>query len=341
MLKPVCGIDKSSDGVFAMSNYSKILVTGGVGFIGSNIVKKLLEDEFQVIVLDDLCGGVSSNIDRFSCNSNFKFVKGNICDSVLVNKILKDVDVVFHEAALIDVTTSMREPLLTNQVNVTGTLTLLKACINNDVKRFIYASSCAVYGDAGLQAHERLLPLPISPYAASKASAEFYVSAFNKAFSLNTVSLRCFNVYGNSQIQRSYSGVINCFINRLIQNKPPIIYGNGEQTRDFVHINDVVKANILALCNQKATGEIFNIGSGAAISINHLCKTLCGIMGKNSLKPIYKDSRPGEIRHSSADITKAKTILGYAPSVSLTDGLVSLVNEVTQKRKKTKAQSQR
>ncbi|MEM2143950.1 MAG: SDR family NAD(P)-dependent oxidoreductase [Candidatus Jordarchaeaceae archaeon] len=314
-----------------MSNYSKILVTGGAGFIGSYIVKRLLEDKFAVIVLDNFYSGLSSNIDCFRSNSNFKFVKGDICDYDLVKNILRDVDVVFHEAALTDIIESMKAPLLTNHFNVTGTLTLLKACIRNNVKRFIYASSCAIYGDAGLQVREEAGYMPLSPYAASKAAAESYVSAFNKAYDLDTVILRYFNVYGNSQIRSSYAGVINCFINRLIQNKPPIVYGDGEQTRDFVHVYDVVRANMLALQNQGAVGETFNIGSGVAISINRLCEKLCSITGKENLKPVYKDARPGEVRHSSADITKAKAILGYAPSISINDGLISLVNEITQK----------
>ena len=249
---------------------------------------------------------------------------------------MKDVDVVFHEAALASVTLSVENPIETNEVNVTGTLNLLKASTDQNVKRFIYASSAAVYGDTpSPKKTEDMTPHPTSPYGASKLAAENYVKLFHKVYGLETVSLRYFNVYGPRQrfdIQCAYGGAITIFLNRLLRNMPPIIYGDGEQTRDFVYFKDVIEANMLALNSQNAAGEAFNIGTGTPTSINQIAEALKDILNKKHLENIYADPRPTDIKHGYADISKANKTLGYNPKFSIKEGLTELVNWYTYNR---------
>ena len=306
-------------------SYSKILVTGGAGFIGSHIVDRLLKEGFEVTVIDDLSTGRRENIAHHQNRKDFHFVKGDIRNTALVKKVVEDVDAVFHEAALVSVPRSIENPLLTNEINVSGTLNLLKACTDASVKRFIHASSTAIYGDTEtLPKHEKLMPQPISPYAVSKLAAENYVKIYHKVYGLNTICLRYFNVYGSRQTYSPYSGVITIFINSLLKNEPPVIYGDGKQTRDFVHVQDVVEANVLALTTKTAIGEVLNVATGTPTTINQLVAMLQQIM-KTSLEPVYTSPRPGDIRHSYADITKAKRLLQYNPKVSLRNGLTELV----------------
>ena len=310
-------------------NYRKILVTGGAGFIGSHIVDRLLNEGFEVTVIDNLDTGRLENFANHQSRKEFHLIKGDIRDFGLINELMKDVDVVFHEAALASVVFSVQNPILTNDINVTGTLNLLKASSDLHVKRFIYASSAAVYGDTQSPIkREDMNPNPTSPYGVSKLAAENYVKLFHKLYGLETVSLRYFNVYGPRQrfdIQCAYGGAITIFTNRLLKNMPPIIYGDGEQTRDFVYIQDVIEANILALNNKNAAGEVFNIGTGKNISINQIAEILKDKMNRKNLKNIYADPRPTDIRHGYADITKAKKILGYSPKFSIEEGLTKLV----------------
>ncbi len=311
--------------------FSTILVTGGAGFIGSHLVDRLLKEGFKVRVVDDLSTGEKKNLARHQNNKSFQFIEGDIQNFDLLKKIVKGVDAVFHEAALVSVTRSIENPLLSNEVNVTGTVNLLKACIDANVKRFVFASSCAVYGDSQtLPNHENLIPMPLSPYAVSKVAAENYLKVFHDVYGLETVSLRYFNVYGPRQKYGPYSGVISIFINRLIENKAPIIYGDGEQTRDFVNVKDVVEANMLALSKPNAAGEVFNISTGEAATINTVLKTIQKIMGKTFPEPVYKEPRSGDIKHSYADISKAKKSIGYEPRVKLAEGLNELVEWYTQ-----------
>jgi nucleoside-diphosphate-sugar epimerase len=307
-------------------DFSEILVTGGAGFIGSHIVDRLLKEGFKVRVLDDLSTGEKKNLSQHQNQKNFQFIEGDVRDFELVKKIVKGVDAVVHEAALVSVTHSVKNPLLSNEINVIGTLNMLKACADAQIKRFVYASSCAIYGDTEiLPNHERLLPKPISPYAVDKLAAENYVKIFNSVYGLETVCLRYFNVYGPRQKLGPYSGVISIFINRFLENKPPIIFGDGEQTRDFINVMDVVEANLLALSKRKAVGEVFNIGTGEASTINMVRETIQKIMDKTFLKPVYVEPRPGDIRHSYGDITKARSNLGYKPKIRLKKGLNELV----------------
>jgi len=306
--------------------FKKALVTGGAGFIGSHLVDRLLSEGFEVVVLDNLSNGSLENIAHHMGRRDFHFVRGDIRNRQLVKRLVKDVDVIFHEAAFVSVPRSVEEPALANEVNVAGTLNLLEACLNSDVERFIYASSSAVYGESEvLPKHEGLTPQPISPYAVSKLAAEHYVRVFYEVYGLKTVSLRYFNVYGPRQRYGPYSGVITIFINRLLRGEPPIIFGDGEQTRDFTNIRDVVEANMLALKSPGAVGEVFNVATGVATTINQLARMLQEITGRQELKPIHTKPRPGDIKHSYADIGKARKILGYQPQVPLRDGLAELV----------------
>ena len=308
-------------------SYSKILVTGGAGFIGSHIVDRLLDEGFNVRVFDNLSTGDKKNLAQHESKENLQFIEGDIRNFDLVKKVVKGVDAIFHEAALVSVTRSVQNPLLANEVNVTGTLNLLKACVDAKVKRFVFASSCAVYGNSKiLPNHENLMPIPLSPYAVSKLAAENYVKVFHVVYGLETVILRYFNVYGPRQKYSPYSGVISIFVNRLLEGKPLTIYGDGTQSRDFVYVRDVVEANILALSRQNAVGEVINISAGEAVTINTLTNSLQKIMDKTDLELVYTETRLGDIRNSFADIHKAKTILGYTPKVSINEGLVNLVN---------------
>jgi UDP-glucose 4-epimerase len=314
--------------------YSRILVSGGAGFIGSHIVDRLISEDFEVTVIDNLQTGHLKNIKRDQSRRKLHFIRGDIRDFNLVRKAVKDVDAVFHEAALVDVALSIENPVLTNEVNVTGTLNILKASSDLGVKRLIYASSAAVYGSTlRPQKREDGTLNPTSPYGVSKLAAENYVRLFSNLYDMETVSLRYFNVYGPRQsfnIRSAYGGIIALCVNRLLRNTPPIIYGDGEQTRDFVYVQDVVEANMLALNTKDAVGETFNVGSGTSTTINQIAELLKKITNKENLHNIYSDPRPGDIRHGYADISKAKKLLGYNPQFSIKEGLTELVNWYTQ-----------
>jgi UDP-glucose 4-epimerase len=316
--------------------YQNILVTGGAGFIGSHIVDKLMKDDFDVTVIDNVRTGSLENISRHRERRNFHFAEGDIQDINLVRKIVKDVDVVFHEAAQASVALSVRDPIATDQINVEGTLNLLKASCDLDVKRFIFASSGAVYGTTkSPQMKEEDSLNPTSPYGVSKLAAENYVRVFQRLYGLKTVRLRYFNVYGPRQrvdVHGSYGGVISIFINRILQNMPLIIHGDGEQTRDFVYINDVVEANMLAMKSQNGCGEAFNIGTGKNVSIKKVAEILKHAMNKEGLEDIHTEPSSTDIKHGYADISKAKSVLGYEPRFTIEKGLTELVNWYTMKK---------
>jgi len=307
-------------------DYSEILVTGGAGFIGSHIVDRLLQEGLAVRVLDNMSTGEKKNLAQHQNKKSFRFIEGDVRNFDWVKKAVEGVDAVVHEAALVSVTRSVEDPLLSNEINVKGTVNLLKACVDAHVKRFVLASSCAVYGDTeSLPNHENLAPKPLSPYAADKLAAETYAKVFHDVYGLETVSLRYFNVYGPRQKYGPYSGVISIYINLLQENEPPLIIGDGNQTRDFVNVKDVVEANINALTKPKAAGEVFNISTGEATTIIKLAETIQQIMGKTDVKPVYAEPRPGDIMHSYGDISKAERKLGYKPRVQLEKGLNELI----------------
>jgi UDP-glucose 4-epimerase len=310
-----------------MYDYSRVLVTGGAGFIGSHLVDRLLKEGIEVVVLDNLQGGRLENISQHIGKKNLCFVRGDIRNSRLVRNLVRGVDAIIHQAARVSVPESIKDPVLTDDVNVNGTLNLLKASVESDVKRFVYASSCAVYGDAKVMPiKEDCLPNPRSPYGVSKLAAENYVQTFYEIFRLKTVCLRYFNVYGSRQINSYYSGVITQFINRLAKNLPLVIFGDGEQSRDFVHVQDVVDANMSALRIKGVEGETFNIATGVATTINQLASTLLEITNKSCLKVVHSKPRKGDVKHSVGDISKAQKKLHYNVKFSLKEGLKELVD---------------
>ncbi len=292
----------------------KVVVTGGCGFIGSNLVEELSRFA-DVVVIDNLSTGNLSNLEGMGV----EFVRGDILDLNLLKKVFEAADYVFHLAAVVSVQESVKNPLRTNEVNVGGTVNVLEAARVQGVKKVINSSSCAVYGDSGkLPLRETTPPDPKSPYATSKLAAESYCRVYEEVYGLKSVCLRYFNVYGPRQDPFSdYAAVIPRFISRVLRGKRPVIYGDGEQTRDFVYVKDVVKANMLAM--ERGRG-VYNIASGKSISINELAGLICKIIGEK-LDPIYKRERKGDIRNSAADISKAKEEIGFEPSYSLEEGL--------------------
>jgi len=311
-----------------MSESSKVLVTGGAGFIGGHLISKLLEKGYRVIVLDNFYSGKLENLRPHLKNDNFEVVKGDVRDRKIVEHIVEGVDKVVHLAALIDVEQSVSDPFETHDVNVNGTLNILGEIGKKGVERFVFASSTAVYGEA------RQLPLeencslnPASPYAASKVCAENYCEAFRRSYGLDFVVLRYFNVYGPGQQHNPYSGVIVKFLRNALGNKPLTVFGEGEQTRDFVYVDDVVEATMLALERRNALGEIFNVCTGVPISINKLVLMVREATAR-SPKVIYGAPRKGDIKESYGEPVKAKEILGFEAKVSLRDGLGRIVKNM-------------
>ena len=302
---------------------NRIIVTGGAGFIGSHLVDRLLGNGFEVTVIDNLSSGKLENINDHATKEAFHLVRGDIRNYNLVKKAVKEADAIFHEAAMSSWSDSWKSLLDLNQVNINGTLTLLKTCIDSNVKRFIYASSASVYGEANVQPqHEGLTPKPISPYGVSKLSAEQFVQVFHKLYGLETICLRYFNVYGLRQMYGPYSSVITNFINRMLRNSRPIIYGDGEQTRDFTYVDDAVQANIKA-AESPACG-IFNVSGGKRITINTLARMIMEKIGKN-IEIIHTDPRPGDIMHSLADISRAGKHFNYKPEIDLETGIMETI----------------
>jgi len=294
----------------------RVAVTGGAGFIGSHIVEELYKDN-EVIIIDNLSAGKLENIEPFLINRHVQFINSSITDLPLLQTTFKGVDYVFHEAAVTSVPQSINDPISTNTVNITGTLNVLIAARDNKVKKVIYASSSAVYGNnPNMPLREEYAPQPLSPYAVSKITGEYYCKIFSEIYGLSTVSLRYFNVYGPRQDPDSqYAAVIPIFIKKFQSEEAPIIYGDGNQVRDFVFVKDVVQANILLSTygdeNIYSDNCIINIGSGKITSINQVIQLLSSICG-NSINPKYVSPRSGDPLYSHADITKALK-LGYSP----------------------------
>lgn len=309
----------------SIRDFSRVLVAGGAGFIGSHIVDRLLEEGVEVVVLDNLYTGLMENLVHHKDSRGFRFIRGDVRNIKTVKRAVKDVDAVFNEAAVVGIPRSIEDPILANDVNAGGTLKLLKACLEVGVKRYVQASSASIYGDAKtLPIEETLAPSPVSPYAVAELASENYAKVFYSVYGLETVCLRYFNVYGPRQTASVYSGVIPIFLDRLLQGKRPIVFGDGKQTRDFVYVEDVVEANMLALTTRKAAGEVFNVATGQPSSLNELISGLQEKTGKQHLKPIHKSSRPGDIKFSYANVEKAKEILGYRPKYNLKRGIAKL-----------------
>ncbi|MEM3551186.1 MAG: GDP-mannose 4,6-dehydratase [Candidatus Bathyarchaeia archaeon] len=310
---------------FSVSGFSRILVTGGAGFIGSHLVEALVRAGFEVNVLDDFSTGSLENLKGCLETGKVQIFRGTVEDMHVVEKAAEEVEAIFHLAAITSVPFSIRHPQVTFAVNVEGTRCLLETCLKADVKRFVYVSSCSVYGEPEYLPIDELHPLrPISPYAESKVEAERLCMAYCESHGLKTVMLRLFNVYGPRMRNDQYSGVVARFIMRLKSGKPPIIYGDGEQTRDFIHVSDVVQALLLAVESRGAYGGTFNVGSGVPLKINDLAGLLTGIFGLGHVKPIHRRARAGDIRHSYADISRARAVLGFKPKIGVREGLASL-----------------
>jgi len=304
---------------------SVMLVTGGAGFIGSHISERLLELGHEVRILDNFSTGRRENLSSFE--DAIEVVEGDIRDASCVERAVKGVEVVFHEAALASVPRSVADPVTSNEVNVTGTLNLLVASRDAGVRRFVYASSSSVYGNSPEQPkRESMVPSPESPYAVSKLAAENYCRVFSLLYGFECVSLRYFNVFGPRQDPGSqYSAVVPLFVTALFEGRPPVIYGDGEQSRDFTYVANVVDANLLAMSADEAAGETFNIACGGTCTVNELLSRWQADAG-TSLTAEHVDQRPGDVKHSFADISKAERLLGLAPVVSVEDGLTLTVD---------------
>lgn len=306
----------------------RVVVTGGAGFIGSHLAEELVKQGYQVIILDDLSTGKLENIAELLNKDNVEFVRGSITELPLLQKHFQGVEYVFHQAALARVPRSIDDPLTTNEVNITGTLNILLAARDNGVKKVIYASSSSVYGDTDtLPQRENMPPNPMSPYALTKLAGEYYCNIFRQIYGLPTVSLRYFNVYGSRQdLKSQYATVIPAFIERISQGLPPIIHGDGEQSRDFTFIADVVRANILAAENS-AEGA-YNIGCGKGTTINQVAESILNLTGKK-LPPVHEKPRSGDPRHTLADVSRARGF-GYEPEWIFEDGLKKIIEDFKQ-----------
>lgn len=304
----------------------KILLTGGAGFIGSNIVAKLLADDRVscLRVLDNLSTGSRNNIEEFFNHPKFEFVWGDIREFNTCLEACKDMDLVCHQAALGSIPRSIKAPLTTNNVNITGTLNIFTAAKDSDIKRIVYAASSSTYGDSmALPKKEHIVGNPISPYAVTKLVNELYASVFGKLYEIEFIGLRYFNVFGKKQDSfGAYVAVIPLFIKSILENTPPTIHGDGQQSRDFTYVENVVQANIKALFsnNDNATNEVFNIACGERTTITELFNILKRISG-SELLPLYREDRAGDIKHSHADISKAKDLLDYNPQYDVAKGL--------------------
>ncbi len=302
----------------------KCLVTGGAGFIGSHIIQHLLDRRQEVVCLDnfDPCYSIEAkkaNIKPFFENKNFEFVEGDIRNKELLQDLTGDIEYIFHEAALVSVVESMKDPVRTVEVNTIGTLNVLNAALACDVKKTVIASSAAAYGDSpALFKKEDMVPAPRSPYAISKLDCEYAAKLFYEEYGLRTTSLRYFNVYGPGQDPTSpYAAVIPIFIRKALRNEAIPIYGDGSQIRDFIFVEDVVQANGLVM--ERGDGRVFNVANGSGVPINRLAQQIIELTDARS-EIVYGGARPGDIKHSVADITEIRNI-GFKPSFCLKDGL--------------------
>jgi UDP-glucose 4-epimerase len=298
----------------------KFLVTGGAGFIGSNICRRLVSQGCFVRVVDNLLTGKKSNLADVI--DKIEFIQADMGDSEVAQSAVKDIDVVLHQGALPSVPVSVDNPAATHQHCINATFTLLLAARDAGVKRFVYAASSAAYGDSPTSPKVETMPTsPLSPYAVAKLTGEYYCSVFYMIYGLETVSLRYFNVFGPYQDPASqYAAAIPAFVTAILKDEPPTIYGDGEQSRDFTYIDNVVHANLLAAKANRTKGEVINIACGQAVTVNEIIDMINELLGKN-VKPIYTDPRPGDVKHSLADITAAQNLIDFEPTVPFQKGL--------------------
>ncbi len=302
---------------------SVFLVTGGAGFIGSNICEALLNMGYKVKCLDNFSTGKRENIESFLKNPNYELIEGDIRDFETCLKATEGVDYVSHQAAWGSVPRSIEMPLIYDDINIKGTLNMLEASKQNGVKKFVYASSSSVYGDEpNLPKKEEKVGKVLSPYALTKKTDEEYARLYTSLYKLDTIGLRYFNVFGRRQDPLGYyAAVIPKFVKQILNNEQPIINGDGTHSRDFTYIDNVIEANLKAcLSGEEAAGEAYNIGFGGRVYMTDLYNTIAKLLNSD-MKPIYGPDRPGDIKHSNADISKAKRLLGYEPEYSFEDGI--------------------
>jgi nucleoside-diphosphate-sugar epimerase len=302
------------------STGSTVLVTGGSGFIGSHLVERLCRDSRDVRVLDNFATGTRTNL--LHLHDEIELIEGDIQSYERVHNAVRGCELVFHLAALPSVPRSVQDPLTSHASNVTGTLNVLLAARDEGVRRVIYASSSSVYGASPeLPKHEAMPALPIAPYGVAKLAAENYCRAFLEVYGLETVSLRYFNVFGPRQDPRSqYAAVIPKFITAMLDGEPSVVYGDGEQSRDFTYVDNAVEANVLAADAENIAGEVFNIACGERVTLNYLLDEIRALTG-NPLEAEYTAPRRGDVAHSLADITRARRLLGYEPTIDVRTGL--------------------
>ncbi|GAB4379268.1 MAG: SDR family oxidoreductase [Calditrichia bacterium] len=298
----------------------RYLVTGGGGFIGSNIVHELVKRGHEVRVLDNFSTGRRENLADL--RDKIELIEGDLRSYHIVREAVEGVDFILHQGALPSVPRSIKDPITSNEVNVAGTLNVLDAAVSHKVKRVVFASSSSIYGDSErLPKQEDMLPNPLSPYAVSKLAGEKYCQVFAKIYNLHTVALRYFNVFGPRQDPNSqYSAVIPKFIKAMLNDKQPVIYGDGEQSRDFTFVTNVVQANVLATEADFPPGMVFNCACHERINLNFLVQKINSILNKN-ITPVWTDPRPGDVKHSFADIDRIQKYLGYQPTVLFEEGL--------------------
>ncbi|MBN2431683.1 MAG: SDR family oxidoreductase [Acidobacteria bacterium] len=309
---------------------SLAVVTGGAGFIGNHLVRGLLAAEHRVVIIDNFSTGRRGNILDLLVRhrDRLRLEEGSVTDPVFVRRVVRGADIVFHLAAVPSVQKSVEHPDISNEHNITGTLNVLLAARDGGVRRVIYAASSSAYGDTPtLPKTEDMPPEPLSPYALTKLAGEQYCRIFTRIYGLETIALRYFNVFGPRQEPTShYAAVVPRFITRMLRDEPPIVYGDGNQSRDFTFVDNVVRANLLAVrAPVEATGRVFNIACGERLDLNALVAALNRILGKD-LPPRFQDFRPGDVMHSLADITLAGQLLGYSPIIPLEKGLAITVD---------------
>ena len=307
-----------------MISGKRFVITGGAGFIGSNIVDRLIAEDNEVVVIDNLLTGCMDNLEGL--NSNIRFVNDDIQDMDMLAREFEGSDYVLHQAALASVPRSIKNPIASNQNNIDGTLNVLVAARDAGVKRVVYASSSSAYGNTPtLPKHEGMASDPLSPYAITKLVGEQYCKVFYEIYGLETVSLRYFNVFGPRQDPNSqYAAVIPKFITAMQNDERPVIFGDGEQSRDFTYVQNNVNANLLACTASNAAGKMFNIACGDRITLNQLVEVLNDILGKD-IEPVYEKERAGDVKHSLADITLAEDVLKYEPEYGFKEGLLKTV----------------
>lgn len=300
------------------------LITGGAGFIGSHIASRLIADGHEVRVLDNFSTGSRSNLALF--DGEFELIEGDMQSYERAHNAVQGCEVVFHQAALPSVPRSIQDPLTSNAANVVGTLNILLASRDSGVRRVVFASSSSIYGaDRTLPKQEDRAPMPISPYAVAKLASEGYCRSFSEVYGLETVALRYFNVFGPRQDPLSqYAAVIPRFITALLEGKAPVVFGDGEQSRDFTYIDNVVDANLRAADAAGVSGQTFNVACGERISLNRLLDEIRAIVG-SEVEASYLDPRQGDVKHSLADISRARDQLGFAPLVDFNEGLLRTV----------------